>query len=181
MRFARTTALVGVALLWWAFGPVVLLLGVGSLYFRRVREWLRPTRRVLVWWAVAVAAVAGLGYVVPDGWVRIPPGAGALVTPSYVGRPAIVTADHVTAPIGESPRVTSRSYGTTDCQDIGFDTHGRLVTSCEDALRLIDPESLRQLASKDLPAGCPPAFARGRRQGAGRGRRPASRRRHRRR
>ena len=158
MRFARTTALVGVALLWWAFGPVVLLLAAGSLYFRRVREWLRPTRRVLVWWVVAVGAVAGLAYVVPDGWVRIPPGAGALVTPSYVGRPAIVPADRVTAPIGESPQVTTRSYGTTACRDLGFDTHGRLVTTCEGALRLLDPESLRQLASKDLPAGCPPVF-----------------------
>src|SRR3954471_1239939 len=103
MRFARTTALVGVALLWWAFGPVVLLPAAGSLYFRRVREWLRPTRRVLAWWAVALLAVAGPVYVVPDGWVPIPPGAGALVTPSYVGRPALVTADHVTALIGESP------------------------------------------------------------------------------
>ena len=155
MRFARTTALVAVALLWWAFGPVVLLLAAGSLYFRRVREWLRPTRRVLVWWVAAVAAVAGLAYVVPDGWVRIPPGAGALVTPSYVGRPAIVTADQVTAPLGESPQVTTRSYGTSDCRQVGFDTHGRLVTACDGTLRLLDPESLRQLATKELPADCP--------------------------
>lgn len=159
MRFARTAALLGVAVLWWAFGPVVVLLAAGSLYFRRVREWLRPTRRVLAWWVAAVVAVAGIAYVVPDGWVRIPPGAGALVTPSYVGRPAIVTADQVTAPLGESPEVTTKSYGTSDCERLGFDTHGRIVTTCGDVLRLLDPGSLRQLASKDLTGGCPHVFA----------------------
>ena len=159
MRFARTATLVGVALLWWAFGPVVPLLAAGSLYFRRVRAWLRPTRRVVALWAVVGVAVAGLAYVVPGGWVRIPPGAGALVTPSYVGRPAIVDADDVIAPLGDSPQVTTRSYGTTDCQRVGFDTHGRLVTECEGALRLLDPESLRQLAAKDLPGGCRPVVA----------------------
>jgi hypothetical protein len=159
MRFARAAALLGVALLWWAFGPVVLLLAAGSLYFRRVREWLRPTRRVVVRSAVAVAAAAVLAYVVPDGWVRIPPGAGALVTPSYVGRPAIVTAGQATAPLGESPRVTTKSYGTSDCREIGFDTHGRLVTTCGGTLRLLDPGSLHQLASKDLDTDCPPVFS----------------------
>ncbi|HEU5039047.1 MAG TPA: hypothetical protein VFT70_18715 [Nocardioides sp.] len=159
MRFARTAALVGVALLWWAFGPMVLLLAAGSLYFRRVRGWLRPTRRVLLGWAVGVAVVAGLAYVVPDGWLRIAPGAGVLVTPSYVGRPAIVAADEVTAPLGESPRVTTKSYGTTDCHEVGFDSHGRLVTTCEGTLRLIDPDSLRQLATKELPANCPLVFS----------------------
>ena len=158
MRFARTTALVGVALLWWAFGPVVLLLAAGSLYFRRVREWLRPTRRVVVRWVVAVAVVAGLAYVVPDGWLRIAPGAGVLVTPSYVGRPAIVTAEQVGAPLGESPQVVTKSYGTSDCERIAFDSHGRLVTACGGTLRLLDPDSLRQLATKELSADCPLVF-----------------------
>ena len=93
MRFARTAALLGVAIVWWAIGPVVLLLVAGALCFPRVRAWLRPTRRVVLRSVVAALAVAGLVWVVPDGWVRLPPGAGALVTPSYVGRPAIVTAD----------------------------------------------------------------------------------------
>ena len=159
MRFARTAALVGVALLWWAFGPVVLLLAGASLYFRRVRAWLRPTRRVVAGWVVAVAALAGLAYVVPDGWVRIAPGAGVLVTPAYVGRPAIVTADQVSAPLGESPRVTTKSYGAGDCERIGFDGHGRLITTCGDTLRLVDPDSLRQLATKDLAADCPLVFS----------------------
>ena len=99
-----------------------------------------------------MAALAGLAYVVPDGWVRIAPGAGVLVTPAYVGRPAIVTADQVSAPLGESPRVTTTSYGAGDCERIGFDGHGRLITTCGDTLRLVDPDSLRQLATKDLAA-----------------------------
>ena len=158
MRFARTAALVGVGLLWWALGPVVLLLAAGALYLRPVRAWLRPSRRVLLVGTVAVLTIAGLAWVVPDGWMRMPPGPGALVTPSYVGRPAIVTADHVTAPLGESPSVTTKSYGASDCREVGFDALGRLVTVCEDTLRLLDPESLRQLATKDLPGGCAPVF-----------------------
>ena len=158
MRFARTAALLGVAIVWWAIGPVVLLLVAGALCFPRVRAWLRPTRRVVAWSTVAVLAVAGIAWVVPDGWVRLPPGTGALVTPSYVGRPAIVTADQVAAPLGESPRVTTRSYGTSDCREIAFDTHGRLVTTCGRVLRLLDPESLRQRATKELPGRCPAVF-----------------------
>lgn len=162
MRFARVAALVGVALLWWAFGPVVLLVALGSLCWWRVRAWLRPTRRVVVWSVVAALAVAGLAWVVPDGWVRIPPGAGALATPAYVGRPAIATGK-VVAPLGESPTVTTRAYGTPGCRELGFDSHGRVVTACggSDApvLRLLDPDSLRQLADKELPAGCAPVVA----------------------
>ncbi|WP_395658231.1 hypothetical protein [Nocardioides sp.] len=162
MKLARTAALVGVALLCWAFGPVVLLLAAGSLCFRRVRAWLRPSRRVLGWWVVAVLVVAGLAYVLPDGWVRMPPGAGALVTPAYVGRPAIVTADRVTAPLGESPRVTSRSYRTPGCRELAFDDAERVVTACGGAdapvLRLLDADSLRQQDVKTLPGGCAPVF-----------------------
>src|SRR5688572_7472016 len=110
MRFARTIALVGVGLLWLAFGPLVLLLAAGSLYFHRVRSWLRPTRRVVAAWVVAVLAVAGLAVVVPDGWVPIPPGPGVLASPAYVGRPAS-GIDSGAGPIGESPQVRTRSYG----------------------------------------------------------------------
>lgn len=158
MRFARTAALLAVGLLWWALGPLVLVLAAGSLYFRRVRDWLRPTRKVALIWAASVVALAGLVYVVPDGWVRMPPGPGALVTPSYLGRPAIVTADHVDAPLGESPQVTTKSYGVEDCPEVQFDDRGRPVTVCGSVLRLLDPESLRQLATKDLPSGCEPVF-----------------------
>lgn len=158
MRFARTAALVGVALLWWALGPLVLVLAAASLSFRRVRDWLRPTRRVTLIWVAAVLVVGGLAWAVPDGWVRMPPGPGALVTPSYVGRPAIVNADRVDAPLGESPQVTTKSYGVDECREVQVDDHGRLVTVCGTVLRLLDADSLRQLATKDLPAGCGPVF-----------------------
>lgn len=158
MRFARTAALLGVGLLWWALGPVVLLLAAGSLCFRPVRAWLRPTRRVVLVGTAVVLSLAGLAVVVPDGWVRMPPGPGALVTPSYVGRPAIVTAGHGTAPLGESPQVTTKSYGVDECREVRFDSAGRLVTVCGSVLRLLDPDSLRQLATKELPTGCTPVF-----------------------
>lgn len=158
MRFARTAALVGVGLLWWALGPLVLVLAAGSLWFRPVRAWLRPTRRATAIWVAAVLVLGGLAWVVPDGWLRMPPGPGVLVTPSYVGRPAITNADHVDAPLGESPQVTTRSYGVDECREVQFDDHGRLVTVCGTVLRLLDPGSLRQLATKDLPAGCDPVF-----------------------
>src|SRR6478609_3263684 len=98
MRFARTIALVGVGLLWLAFGPVVLLLAAASLYFRRVRDWMRPTRRIVAAWVLAAAAIAGLVVVVPDGWVSIPPGGGVLASPGYTGRPAITTAEKPEGP-----------------------------------------------------------------------------------
>jgi hypothetical protein len=166
MRFARTIALVGVGLLWLAFGPVVLLLAAGSLYFARVRYWMRPTRRIVASWVVAVVALAGLVIVVPDGWVSIPPGGGALATPGYVGRPAIVTAEKPEGPIGESPDVRTKFYGVDGCREIDVDALGRLVSLCgsadEPVLRLVDPTSLRQLASKELPtakdATCAGAF-----------------------
>ena len=158
MRFARTAALAGVGLLWWALGPLVLVLAAGSLSFRRVRAWLRPTRRVTASWVAAVLVLGGLAWLVPDGWVRMPPGPGALVTPTYVGRPAIVDAELVDAPLGESPQVTTKSYGVEECREVQFDDHGRLVTVCGSVLRLLDPESLRQLATKDLPAGCDPVL-----------------------
>src|SRR6478609_10400296 len=105
MRFARTIALVGVGLLWLAFGPLVLLLAAGCLYFRRVRAWLRPTRRIVVSWVVAALALVGFAVVVPDGWVPIPPGAGVLASPAYVGRPVSGFDGEPGGPLGESPQV----------------------------------------------------------------------------
>lgn len=166
MRFARTSALVGVGLLWLAFGPLVLLLAAGSLCFHRVRDWLRPTRRVVAASLAAALAIAALAIVVPDGWVPIPPGPGALASPAYVGRPAGHLDGDPDGPVGESPRVHARSYGVDGCRRIEVDAHGRLVTLCGSAeapvLRLVDPDSLRQLAAKDLPtskdAACAGAF-----------------------
>ena len=150
MRGARTVVL-------------VLLLAGLSLYLARVRGWLRPSRRVVAGWVVALLVLAGVAVVLPDGWAPIPPGPGAWVTPSYVGRPVVGGAEH--GPGGESPQVRTRSYGLDDCRRLEVDGHGRLVTVCGSAahpvLRLADAESLRPLAEKELPAraaGCPASF-----------------------
>jgi hypothetical protein len=156
MRFARTVVLVGVGLLWLGFGPWVLVLAALSLLWRPAREWLRPTRRVVAIWAAVVVVLAGLAVVVPDGWVPIPPGPGRWATPSYVGRPSVAGAER--GPIGESPTVATRSYGVADCHRIEFDDDGRLVLLCggdRPVLRVVDPESLRQVRSAELPgSGC---------------------------
>lgn len=162
VRGARTAALVGVALLVYVAGPVVLLVAALCLSVPRVRDWLRPTRRVLGGWVVAVLLLAAAAVVVPDGWLPIAPGPGTWVTPSYVGRPVAGGAEH--GPAGESPRVTTKGYGLDDCHRLEVGAPGRIVTVCgsEDhpVLRVVDPESLRRLATKDLPArgDCAAAF-----------------------
>jgi hypothetical protein len=179
MRYPRTAALLGLALLMLALGPVVLLLGLLALAVPRVRAWLRPDRRAVVGWAGAVVVAAPLLVAVPGGWLPIVAGPGTEVTPAYVGRPALgdpagpapAPVPHVApalfaGPLGESPRVRSRWYGLAGCQDLAVDTHHRLVTLCggpgRPVLRLLDPGSLRQLASKDLPGraglACPGVF-----------------------
>ena len=133
MRFTRTIALVGVGLLWLAFGPLVLLLAAGSLYFRRVRDWLRPTRRVVAAWVLAVAALAGLAVVVPDGWLPIPPGPGALVSPAYVGRPTLGFRGEPRDRSVSRRSVKTKSYGVDGCRRIDVDAHDRLVSLCGSA------------------------------------------------
>jgi hypothetical protein len=153
MRFARTIVLVGVGLLWFWFGPLVLVAAALSLLWWKARAWLRPTRRVVATWAAVVVALTGLAVVVPDGWVPIPPGPGRWATPAYVGRPAVLTAP--SGPIGDSPMVATRSYGVTDCHRIEV-ADGRLVLLCggdRPVLRLVDPGSLRQVRSSVLPGG----------------------------
>ncbi|KQW47903.1 hypothetical protein ASC77_15945 [Nocardioides sp. Root1257] len=156
MRFGRTLALLGVAVLWFGFGPLVLVVAGLSLLWPPLRAWLRPTRRVVAVWAAVVVVLAGLAVVVPDGWVPIPPGPGRWVTPAYVGRPSV--AGPVRGPVGESPTVTTRSYGVSDCARIELDDDGRLVLLCggdRPVLRVVDPDSLRQERSADLPgSGC---------------------------
>ncbi|WP_435748069.1 hypothetical protein [Nocardioides sp. SYSU DS0663] len=160
MRFQRSLALVVVALLAWALGPLVLVLAVGSLAVPRVRAWLRPTWRVVAGWVVAVLVVTGLVLVVPDGWLPIPPAPGAWVTPGYTGRPVVAqpvelsTPQHPflapngagtghqdgwatgasphPGPLGESPRVDTGWYGWWRCATPVLDRHGRLVAHCLD-------------------------------------------------
>lgn len=160
LRPWRTLALVGVALLVWAVGPLALLAVLAALAVPAVRRWLRPTWRVVAGWAVAAAVVVGLVVVVPDGRLPIPPGIGAAVTPAYTGRP--VPAQPITldvpqnpflalnglssmhhdawatdatvhpGPLGESPRVDTAWFGLEECATLAFDTHGRLVALCGD-------------------------------------------------
>ncbi|WP_345521780.1 hypothetical protein [Nocardioides conyzicola] len=156
MRFGRTLALLGVGLLWFGFGPLVLVAALLSLLWPPARAWLRPTRRVVAVWAAVVVVLAGLAVVVPDGWVPIPPGPGRWVTPAYVGRPLVAGPER--GPVGESPTVVTKSYGVADCHRVEFDDDGRPVLLCggeRPVLRVLDPDSLRQLRSTDLPgAGC---------------------------
>lgn len=157
MRFARTAVLAGVGLLWFGFGPLVLVAALLTLLWPPARAWLRPTRWVVAIWAAVVVVAAGLAVVVPDGWVPIPPGPGRWVTPAYVGRPLVAGAER--GPVGESPTVTTKSYGVADCHRIEFDHDGRLVLLCggeSPVLRVVDADSLRQVRSADLPGtGCP--------------------------
>ncbi|HWU22751.1 MAG TPA: hypothetical protein VN088_14545 [Nocardioides sp.] len=60
-------------------------------------------------------------------------------------------AYQVGGPLGRSLQVTSRSYGVSECATIAFDSRGRIVGLCGGlqgfALRLIDPVTLRQIAT----------------------------------
>ncbi|GAA4816487.1 hypothetical protein ACFQ0K_08005 [Nocardioides caeni] len=158
MRFQRTAALVGVALAYWAIGPWVLLLALVALGFPQVRSWLRPTRRVVLAWAGSVLALTGLVVLLPDGWLPIPPGGGALVTPSYRGSPATARPVDVDlpqhpglspngtssmhddgwssdayagpGPLGDEPEVDTAWYGVKECATLAFDSHERLIALC---------------------------------------------------
>lgn len=168
MRFQRTLALLGVGLLWLALGPWVLAAALGSLFVRRIRDWIRPTRRVVGIATGVLTGLAGMVVAVPDGWLPVPPGPGALVTPAYVGRPAtarpirmsvpeppgLAFGRDAVGPLGESPEVDTAWFGLTRCVTPHFDSHRRLVTVCRDgkagALQVIDPETLRPLVTKEL-------------------------------
>ncbi len=58
-------------------------------------------------------------------------------------------------PLGRKPEVVSASYGLSECATLTFDAEGRLVGLCGGVrgprLKLIDPDSLRVLASEELP------------------------------
>lgn len=170
MRFRRTLALLGVLLLWLLLGPWVLVAALAPLAVPRVRAWLRPTRRVSLGIVLALTAVTGLVALVPDGRLPIPPGAGGLVTPAYVGRPALAQplghaarpsaspgADPTAraGPLGESPTVDTAWFGLEECTSLAVERHGRLVALCTDRsgplLHVVDPESLHPLVTKELP------------------------------
>lgn len=58
-------------------------------------------------------------------------------------------------PLGEQPQVETAWFGLEECAGLAIDSRGRLVGVCQDRsgpeLHVIDPESMRKLASKDLP------------------------------
>ena len=58
-------------------------------------------------------------------------------------------------PLGESPEVSTSWFGRESCAGLMFDRHGRVVAVCgrgtDLLVRVLDPESLRPLVSKDLP------------------------------
>ena len=158
VRFARTIALLGVLLLWWAIGPLALVAALLALGFPTVRRWLRPTKRVVLAWVGAVAALAIAVVLISDGRLPIPPGGGALVTPSYVGGPVeaqpidVAVPQHPqlarnggsamhndgwstdaydwAGPLGRDPEVDTAWYGIKECATLAFDSGGRLIALC---------------------------------------------------
>ncbi|MFC6287250.1 hypothetical protein ACFP3Q_08635 [Nocardioides sp. GCM10027113] len=172
--FSRAAALLAALLVVVWLGPAALLLG-GLLAVPRVRDWLRPAdaRRTAAAVAVGSLVATALVIVAPDGWLPVPQGPGRLVTPAYVGRPAIVrpVADGVLpphphlaeaasghpGPIGDQPSVDTGWYGRERCRGLAVDARGRLVGWCGEpdapVLRVVDPESLNPLASRELGPG----------------------------
>jgi len=180
----RWSILGGVVLATWLFGPWVPVLALASLAHPRVRDVVRPAR---AWRGLGIIAALGLiaaalVVVIPDGWLPLPPGAGTLMAPTYVGRAAL---DHPVrgldlpqhprlsrdgsgwaGPTGDRPQVRSAWYGLEECAHLARSSSGSLVGLCDrgsgSVLRLIDPDSLRSTGSLELPhpgdRGCGSSF-----------------------
>jgi len=151
-----------VGVLWFAVGPWVLVVGLVALLVPVVRRAARPRHP---WWTAGVlvsaaAVIAAVVVVVPDGRLPIPPGPGALVTPSFTGKPATPHAIAMDVPqhprlaangrssmhddgwasdtyagpgpLGRAPEVDTAWYGLEECATLAFDQHERLVALCGD-------------------------------------------------
>ena len=165
-----------VLLLWIAFGPGVLIVAAALLAVPRIRWWVQDrvhvSRRAAVRSAGAVVAVGLVVVLVPDGWLPVPPAPGAWAGPSYVGRPASAhplpaeevpqhphrSADDPAArpgPLGRQPEVNTAWYGLQRCGRLELTATDLLVGLCASgsgrSLRVIDPDTLRPIASYDLP------------------------------
>ncbi|MBV9830030.1 MAG: hypothetical protein JOZ82_00415, partial [Marmoricola sp.] len=61
----------------------------------------------------------------------------------------------VSGPLGRHLQVRSASYGVSECATIAFDSRHRIVGLCGGVqgftMRLIDPTTLQQIASLDMP------------------------------
>ena len=158
----RVLGWVLVAVLWYAVGPWVLVAVVLALLVPAVRRAARPRHP---WWTtlvlVTVAAVlVAVAVVLPDGRLPIPPGPGALVTPSFTGGPAtpqpiaMEVPQHPQlaangrssmhddgwasdayaglGPLGRDPEVDTSWYGLEECATLAFDRHERLIALCGD-------------------------------------------------
>lgn len=182
MRWARPVAWVAVVSLWLALGPLVLVGLVALLLVprtgRRVRPLLLghglPSRRTTAATLVALGLVVGGLWVLPDGRLPVPPGGGAWVTPAYTGRPvsaqplvapegpgdrsATPQVSDRPAPLGLSVEVDSAWFGAEHCAPLLPDAHDRLAALCTSRsgtrLKVVDPRTLRPVASSELPDPC---------------------------
>lgn len=146
----------------WATGPWALVALLG-LALRPVRRFVGPGRP----WRSGILLVLITGLVATPlvllraGELAIPPGAGALVTPSYVGRPDVAAAyparplaqdphlapqgrnsmhndaaasDAYTwrGPEGDDVQVRTAWYGVRECATLAFARDGRIVALCGD-------------------------------------------------
>ncbi|WP_210649555.1 hypothetical protein [Nocardioides sp. SYSU D00065] len=164
-----------VLLLWFGWGPAVLLAAAAALCVPRIRWWVqdrgRPSGRVTGAAAGASVALVAAVLVVPDGWLPVPPAPGAWAGPSYVGRPATphpVAAETVQhphrvtggslvrpGPLGLQPEVETAWFGLQRCGRLELTGAGSLLALCAGrsgpSLRLVDPATLRPSATFDLP------------------------------
>ncbi|MDT0200391.1 hypothetical protein [Nocardioides sp. AE5] len=166
-RFYTWLVALGALVLIWAIGPWAVVALLATLAVPRVRRTVGATVRGWLRWKVAgatgavVVVLVTLVVVIPDGWLPIPPGAGHLVTPSYVGQPAQVNpvrgvdlpqhpylarngansmhndawaSDAYTwaGPRGADPEVDTAWFGIEECATLAFDSHERLIALCGD-------------------------------------------------
>jgi hypothetical protein len=163
-------------LLWVAQGPVVLLVAAGLLCIPRVRWWVQDhayvSRRSAAWLAGGAALVALVVVVVPDGWLPVPPAPGVWAGPGYVGRPSsphpipvagVAQNPHRAGgdpadrpgPLGRQPEVDTAWFGLQRCGRLELTSSDRVLALCASrsrrTLRLVDRDSLRPVATDDLP------------------------------
>jgi hypothetical protein len=88
---------------------------------------------------------------IPDHPSMSPTGTNSMHNDAYAS-----DAYTVSGPLGRDLQVRSASYGISECATIAFDASNRIVGLCGGVqgftMRLIDPTTLDQIASLDMPA-----------------------------